>query len=243
MTAFSTPSAALAWEFWRRHRQRLMTIAGLLLGFAVIYPKLCALAGFNLNSDDALEEILIKYIPPSGSLTVQRVVYALYLMFLACGPIGAMCLALLCMTWMFTLTAVDPKTKDPMAFPARLFDMPLSTNFLFWLLFLSGQASIALLYTGWTSLVRLPHLDIFSAYGNCVAWLTLMALAQGISWSMASWPISRMIILSAMMYFFFLSPVPPKVLESVFVLPPLFLLGAGLARTGLQKMRHGEWQG
>ena len=52
-----TPAAALAWELWRRHRLRLIVIVGFLLFFALLYPTLCTLAGFNPGSPDALDEI------------------------------------------------------------------------------------------------------------------------------------------------------------------------------------------
>src|SRR5215472_12245668 len=60
-TIMHTPAAALAWELWRRHRARLMSIIGLILAFALVYPKLCGLAGFNPNSADALDEIARKF--------------------------------------------------------------------------------------------------------------------------------------------------------------------------------------
>jgi hypothetical protein len=54
----NTPATALAWELWRRHRLRLIAIVGLVLAFALVYPALCTLAGFNPGSPDALEEMV-----------------------------------------------------------------------------------------------------------------------------------------------------------------------------------------
>ena len=237
-----TPVAALAWELWRRHRLRLIAIVGLVLFFAVMYPALCALAGFNPGSPDALEEMVKR----AGLLTgpsLQRVAQVLYLLFLACGPSVAMVLSLLFVTWMFTFTEFDPRTKDPMTFPARLFTLPVSTPFLFWRLFLSGMAAVVVLYCAWVYCVPQPHTDIFLTYQNCFGWMTLLALAQGIVWALAAWPTTRIVVLMALLFCFLGSPAQREIFESPYVLPPLFLLGMALAAAGLQKMRHGQWRG
>jgi hypothetical protein len=260
-----TPSAALAWEFWRRHRARIITIVGVVLAFALVYPKLCALAGFNLSTPDALDAIVNSISKQQGFHSASQIVHMLCLILLACGPAGAMVLSLLCVTWMFTLTAPDPKTKDPMTFPTRLFTLPVSTPFLFWWLVLAGQAAVVLLYGSWFCLVRLPHLEMFAVYQNCFGWMTLLALAQGIVWALAGWPLTRALMLIAVFFCFSLSlarfdiynsssllqpffnswsllrPFLRGILE--LVLPALFILGLVLGRAGLQKMRHGQWQG
>lgn len=239
-----TPSAALAWELWRRHRTRVMTMAGLLLGFIFVYPKLCALAGVHLDSPNALDEIVRQFAPEGRDvLSVRRIVSVLCALFLSLGPIGTMILTLLCVTWMFTLTAPDAKTKDPLAFATRLFTLPVSTPFLFWWLLLAGQAAVVLLFGSWVYLVRMPQLDMFGAFHNCFGWMTLLALAQGIIWALAACPLTRTVVLLAVLFGFASSLARPDLLASPYVLPPLFVLGAALARAGLQKMRHGQWQG
>jgi hypothetical protein len=239
-----TPAAALAWELWRRHRVRLMTIVGLLLGFALLYPKLCELAGFNPDSPDAADELsrLLASTAASGP-SVDRVIRLLYLLFLVGGPALAMMLSLLYVVWMFTFTDVDPSTKDPMKFPARLFTLPVSTPFLFWWLWLAGLASVVTLYASWVIFVRLPHLDLFGVFQNCFGCMTLLTLAQGIVWALAAWPITRMLLLMVVLFGYLFAPAWSLVVGPSFVLPPLFILGGVLARAGLQKMRHGQWQG
>jgi hypothetical protein len=239
-----TPSAALAWQLWRRHRVRLMGIVGLLLGFALVYPKLCALAGFNLNSPDAADELGGKLVSPGGmTLSVERVIRIFYYMFLTGGPALAMILSLLYVVWMFVFAELDPGAKDIMKFPGRLFTLPVSTSFLFWWLFLAGLASVAALYASWVYFVRIPHLDLFGIYQNCFACMTLLALAQGIVWALACWPLTRMFLLTLVLFGYLFAPAWSLVVKSSLVLPPLFVLGAVLARAGLQKMRHGQWQG
>jgi hypothetical protein len=240
-----TPSAALAWELWHRHRTRVMTIVGLVVGFALLHPKLCALAGVNSNSPDFLEQIAQKFAPTKDAGTLPfRVMRILYLMFLTGGPTVAMFMSLLYVTWMFTFTGPDPKTKDPMTFPGRLFTLPVSTSFLFGWLVLGGMTAIVALYWSWIYLVPQPHLNIFSPFYECFGWMTLLALTQGIVWALAAWPGARMLMLIAVFFCFIFSAAPlVEIYESPYVLPSLFLLGLLLARAGLQKMRHGQWQG
>jgi hypothetical protein len=239
-----TPSAALAWQLWHRHRNRLVTIVGLLLGFALVYPKLCALAGFNLNSPDAADELGGKLVSSGGiTLSVERVLRFFYYMFLAGGPASAMVVSLLYVVWMFVFAELDPSTKDIMKFPGRLFTLPVSTSFLFWWLFLAGLTSVAALYASWVYFVQLPHLDIFGVYQNCFGCMTLLALGQGIVWALAAWPLTRMFLLMVVLFGYLFAPAWSLVVPSSLVLPPLFVLGAILARAGLQKMRHGQWQG
>jgi hypothetical protein len=201
-------------------------------------------AGFNLNGANALDQIVTKFeITRTQEISVERIVRVLCGVALACGPAVVMFMTLLYVTWMFTFTAVNPKTKDPMTFPARLFTLPISTPFLFWWLLLAGQAAVIVVYSSWVYFVRLPHLDMFAAYQNCFGWMTLVALAQGIVWALVAWPLTRMLILSVVLFCFCLSPARGDIFESPRVLPSLFLLGVVLARAGLQKMRHDQWQG
>jgi len=239
-----TPSAALAWELWQRHRVRLIIMVGLLLGFALVHPKLCELAGFNLSNPDAGDELAKVFASSSGSgWSADRVIRILYLLFLIGGPALTMILSLLYMVWMFTFTDIDPSTKDAMKFPARVFTLPISTSYLFCWLFVAGLASVMILYASWVYLVRLPHLDLFGVYQNCFECVTLLALAQGIVWALAAWPITRVVLLTAVLNGYLFTPAWSLVVKPSFVLPPLFVLGVVLARAGLQKMRHGQWQG
>src|SRR5208282_4772279 len=141
-----TPTAALAWELWRRHRSRLLGLAGVLLGFALVYPKLCALAGFNPGSADALDELVRVAQMSHQEAPLLRLGQALYFLFLLGGPGAAMFLSLLCVTWMFTFIEFDPKAKNPMTFPDRIFTLPISTSFLFSRLLLGGLAAIVVLF-------------------------------------------------------------------------------------------------
>ena len=239
-----TPAVALAWELWRKHRTRVITIAGLVLGFALVYPKLCALAGFDPNNPGAVDMLAKRFAlqGDTGPLPL-RVVRTLYLLFLACGPASVMILTLLYTAWMFTFTERDPKARDPMTFPARLFTLPVSTPFLFWSLWLGGMAAIAMLYGSWVHFVPLSRLDVFVVYQNCFGWMTLLALGQGIVWALAAWPNTRTVLLAALLFGFLGSPARRDIFESPLLLPSLFVLGSVLARVGLQKMRHSQWQG
>jgi hypothetical protein len=235
-----TPTAAFAWELWRRHRTRLKAIVGLVLGFALVYPKLCALAGFNPESSNAFYNL-------TNNLTVNssllRAVKFLYSLFLAYGPLIAMFLTLLYVVWMFTFTEYDPKTKDPLKFPARLFTLPVSTPFLFWRLWLGGMAAVVTLYASWVYFVPLPRWTLFEIRQIGLGWLTLLTLTQGIVWSLAAWPNTRMLLLVTVLFGFFSFPVRDDIMASRVLLPPLFFMGFVLARIGLSKMRHGQWQG
>jgi hypothetical protein len=221
----------------------VLAIVGLVLGFALVYPKLCALAGFDLASMDPLGEIA-KMVPEQNHTgpSPLRIVQILYALFLACGPMVAMVVTLLCVTWMFTFIEMDPKTKA-ITFPARLFTLPVSTPFLFLWLLLGGMTAIAGLFDSWVYFVPLPHLDMFITYQTCFGWMTLLALAQGIVWSLDAWPITRALVVAAVFFCFLCAPARRDIFDSPMVLPSLFVLGVALARLGLQKMRHGQWQG
>ena len=239
-----SPSAALAWELWQRHRVRLLIMVGLLLGFALVYPKLCEMAGFDLGNPDATDELGRMFASPrSSGASLDRVLRLLFLMFLVGGPALTMVLSLLYVVWMFTFTDIDRSTGDPMKFPARLFTLPVSTTFLFCWFFLAGLASVLTLYACWAYFVRLPHLDAFGVYHNCFECMTLLALAQGIVWALAAWPLTRMLLLIVVLFGYLLTPAWSMVVRPSSVLPPFFILGVVLARAGLQKMRHGQWQG
>jgi hypothetical protein len=195
-----TPSAALALELWRRHRPRLLAIAGLLLGFALVYPTMCALAGFSPNSPDALDELVRVAMARHEVSTLLRVGLTLSYMFLLGGPECAMFLSILCVIWMFTFIEFDPKSRNPMTFPVRIFTLPISTTFLFSWLLLGGLAAVVLLSESWVYFVPLPHLEVFGEYEKCFGWMTLLALAQGIVWALASWPITRILVLLAVLF-------------------------------------------
>jgi hypothetical protein len=234
-----TPSAALTWELWRKHRTRLIGIIGLVLAFAVVYPKLCALAGFDLNSADPLQEFArMAGLGNANGVSLFKIVQSLYLLFLVCGPAVTMLMTLLYVIWMFTFTEPDQKTKDSMKFPARLFTLPVSTPFLFWWIFLAGLTAVMALYASWVYVVPHPHIETFGLHENIFGWMTLLAVTQAIVWALAAWPITRMLVLIAV-FFGFIGTFEHNIFQWPIVLP----LGAVLARAGLQKMRHGQWQG
>jgi hypothetical protein len=190
-----------------------------------------------------LDDLTSKLLSPGDTgLTPLRVVRIVYFLFLAGGPTAGMFLTLLYVAWMSTFTDFNPKTKEPMTFPARLFTLPVSTPFLFWWMWLSGMAAISMLYVSWVYLVPQPQLHIFEVYQNCFGWMTLLALAQGIVWALAAWPITRMLLLMTVLLGFLTSPAQRDIIESPFLWPALFVMGLVLARVGLQKMRHGQWQ-
>jgi hypothetical protein len=239
-----TPVAALAWELWHKHRQRVMTSVGLVLGFAFLYPKLCALWEFNPDRADPFEDLaraFAQHIGPEASL--RWVVGVLFLLFLAGGPILAMFLTLLQVVRMFSFCEFDPQTKDPMKFPERIFALPISTPFLFWFLWLGGMGTMAALHVCWVYFVRLPHSEAFEVYQNCFGWMTLLALTQGIAWALAAWPNTRMALLAALLFGFLFSPALRDTFRSPLLLPSLFILGFVLAFVGLRKIRHTQWQG
>jgi hypothetical protein len=84
---------------------------------------------------------------------------------------------------------------------------------------------------------------MFAPFQNVYTWLTLLALTQGIVWSLAAWPATRMFILSGVLIAFLCALGWRDVFGSVFFLAPTFLLGFVLSGVGMKKMRHGQWQG
>jgi len=239
-----TPAVALAWELWRRHRLRLIAVIGLVLGFALIYPIVCASVGFNPAGQDPLDGIvkIIGLQQRQGGPTAIAVFEIFFFIFLLSGPWLAMILSLLFVAWIFTFVELDPKTRA-LTFPGRLFTLPISTSFLSWSLMLSGIASIIVLHGCWTYFVRLPHVEVFETYRSCLGWVTMLALAQGIVWALDGWPNARMMLVVAVLFCFLFAPAQHQIFQSPWVLPPLLVLGIALARIGLQKMRHGQWQG
>jgi len=137
-----SPTAALAWELWRRHRSRFLLIAGTVVMFMVVYPVLCAVSGFDPSGRDATGEIARKIAPMMGQPTVVRITQALWLLFLAAGPVMAMVITLIALMWIFTFCEFDPKTSDFLSFPVRLFTLPVSTPFLFWRLVPAGLMAV-----------------------------------------------------------------------------------------------------
>src|SRR6185312_7088684 len=192
-----TPTMALAWEFGRRHRNRWFLMAAVFLFFATAYPTLCARAGLDLGATDFTDSVARAFMQIKGEtgptpLGMWRV---LYMLFLAGGPAVAMILTIGCLVWMFTFTAPDPNTKDPLAFPLRLFNLPVSTPFLFWRFFLGGQVAAAACWAAWMHLIRLPQLEAFSRYESAFGWLSLMAVMQSLVWALAAWPNVRLLAL------------------------------------------------
>jgi hypothetical protein len=214
----------------------------MFFGFAFIYPKLCALAGVDLRNSEDLVSFAGHFKNGNGP-PLLWVIRLLYFLFLAGGPVVAMFLSLLCLTWMFTFVEFHPNAKNPVRFPERLFTLPLSTSFLFTLLFGGGVAALALLFGCWHLFVPLPRVVHYGTYEKCFCWLTLLAVAQGITWALAAWPNTRLCLLMTVLFAFLFSPAWEGFFALPIVMPTLFLLGAVLARVGLDKMRHGQWQG
>ena len=240
----NSPTTALAGEVWYRHRTRLLTMAGVLLAFMLFYSKVCALVGMNLTNQDLLDQVANKLSHfDSHLVSAEQVLLALCCIFVLCGPKVALCFSLFYVMWMFTTADSDPQTKRLMTFAPRLFNHPVSTSFLYWWFILAGQAAIMAVYCAWTYLFRQPQLDIFAAYQNCLLWMTLLVLAQAVNWALVAWPVAAPITCGSLFMASLLSPASPDILRSVPVLSGLYVLGLVLARVGLDKMRHGQWQG
>jgi hypothetical protein len=120
--------------------------------------------------------------------------------------------------------------------------LPISNTFLWSLLLGGGVAALSLLFAGWYFFVPMPHVLQFGAYEKCLSWLTLFALAQGITWALAGWPNTRLCVLMLVLFGFLFSPAWQRFLDSRIVMLTFFFVGAVLARVGLEKMRHGPWQ-
>jgi hypothetical protein len=235
-----TPAAAFTWQLWRRHRRQLIGICVILFVFAVIYPKLCAAFGFHPQAPNALDEMAAKLSPNIGGSRLGQIFTNLYIVFLAFAPTGLMVMSLLYMVWIFNFTEIDQKIKNPMAFPLRLFNLPVSTGYLFGWLLLGGMVSVSMVYAGWIYLVPLPHLEM--NYQNWFTWMTMLVTTQAIVWSLAAWPLTRGLILFGIFFALITSPGWLSPHNSPFVFAPLFILGVWLGAAGLRKMRHGQWQ-
>src|SRR5689334_13524713 len=190
-TKMNSPSSALAWEIWQRHRTRLLAIGVTILGFALIYPKLCAFYGLRLDLPDELEAIpgaeISARIKEGHPLAAMAEI--LTVLFLLLGPLACMLLSLLYLVWVFTFAEQD--ARKGFAVPTRLFRLPISTGYLVGWLSVVGAATITLVYLGWTRLVHLPRIDIFQGYPNLLIWLTLLLVAQGAVWALDGFPIVR----------------------------------------------------
>jgi hypothetical protein len=239
----NSPTAALAWEFWRKNQRHLLGTAGILLFFILAYPKLCVLAGFNPNTRDAADEFARQLAVNLGPHSVPDIFRVLFLAFVTGGPAVVMVITLLGLTSLFTFSGLNPKTKNLQTLPVRLFTLPVSTSFLFWRLQLGGVGAVLALCAVWDYGVPLPHFTMFAVFQNGFAWATLLVLGQAIAWSLAAWPWTQVLALTAVGIVFLLSSGYRQIIQSLFVLPPLFLLGMALARVGLEKLRHGEWRG
>ncbi|HTB84847.1 MAG TPA: hypothetical protein VK742_14415 [Candidatus Sulfotelmatobacter sp.] len=243
-----TPTHALAWEFWRRHRKRLFLMAAGFLFFVAVYPALCVWAGLDLGATDFTDSVATWLPMKSGTaVTPLMMCRVFYMLFLMAGPATTMFMTLLCLIWMFTFTAPDPNTKDPLAFPLRLFLLPVSTPYLFWRFILGGQLAMVLCWAAWKYLVRLPQMEVFKAYESGFGWMMYMALMQGLVWTMAGWPNLRMVLIVAISFGFIIIPQEnfpgSNFLHSPACLAALGTLGVTLGWMGLERMRHGQWQG
>ena len=239
-----TPTAALAWELWRRNRLGFIGMFSMFLGFAFIYPKLCAMAGVDLgNSDDLVSfgASAMKSGPRSQFVATMQV---LYIIFLAGSPLAALFLSLLCLTWMFTFVEFHPNDKNPVRFPDRLFMLPISNSFLFSLLLGGGVAALASLFGCWHFFVPMPHALQAGVYQKCFSWLTFLALAQGITWALAGWPNTRLCVLLLVLSTFLLSPAWQRFVEPRILMPVLFFWArswraSGWKRCGMVNGRDG----
>ena len=79
-----SPSAALAWEIWRKHGKRLSAIVFLILGFVVFYPVLCGKIGLNVNNANGLDDLTstlgqrMKHGP--SVLNILEIIFVLFLL-------------------------------------------------------------------------------------------------------------------------------------------------------------------
>jgi hypothetical protein len=240
--SMNSPSAALTWEIWCRHRKRLLTVFFVLLGFALFYSKLCKFIGLDLDSPNALDSIVEKVVPMHG--TWSEIVQFLAWLLVCCAPLACMVMTLCYVAWVFTFTDLNP--REPFSFPKRFFTLPVSTGFLASRLIASGTAAVSLVYLGWTRLVHLPHIDAFDGFNDGLAWIALLILSQAIVWSLDAFPFTRVLLLFVVAFFLLARPDFQwhRGLEShqISFQLPLILIGCVLAFVGLGKIRHGGWQ-
>ena len=192
----NSPSVALTWEIWCRHRKRLLTVMFVILGFALFYPKLCEVIGLNLNVPDALDGLIQQAIPMQG--TPSEFFQVLAWVLCVCAPPACMVISLFYVAWIFTFTDLNP--REPLSFPKRYFTLPISTGFLASRLMASGTAAVFLIYMGWTRLVHQPHITVFDGFNDGLAWITLLIVAQAIVWSLNAFPFTRMLLLTVIVF-------------------------------------------
>jgi hypothetical protein len=242
-----TPAAALTWEIWHRHRNRLGVIALLIFAFALLYPKLCAVLGLDPRAPNALDALAASaserfaHIPDG-----LRVLHVLALLGMLLGPVGCMVVSLLYVIWIFTHVEIDARKE--FGFPSRLFTLPVSTNYVAAWLLAVGAGTLFLVYSGWTFLVRLPSIDVFEGYPNFLAWLTLMVIAQAIMWALDGFQIARVLLgCAAVSGFGFLTGPslrdhPALAQYQTAILLSFLIPGCAVSFIGLGKIRHGAWQ-
>jgi len=237
-----SPSVALTWEIWCRHRKRLLTVLFVILGFALFYAKLCESSGLNLDTPNALdflgEKVALMYGTPMAIFQV------LAWLFFICAPTVCMVITLLYVVWIFTFTNLNP--REPFSFPKRFFTLPVSTSFLASRLIAGGTAAVLLVYLGWTWLVHFPHINVFDGFNDGLAWIALLVLSQAIVWSLDAFPFSRVLLLIGVVFLLFIHPdfqwYRSLGAHQTAVQLLLILIGSVLAFTGLGKIRHGSWQ-
>ena len=238
----NSPSAALTWEIWCRHRKRLLTVLFVILGFALFYSKLCKLAGLDLDSPNALDSIVGKAMPMLG--TPSGFFQLLAWMLITCAPMACMVFTLCYVVWIFTFTDLNP--REPFSFPKRIFTLPVSTGLLASRLMASGTVAVALVYLAWTRLVHQPHINAFDGFNDGLAWITLLILAQAIVWSLDAFPFTRMLLLVAAIFCLLAHPDFQWYRQFDTHRTPvqlsLILTGCVLSFVGLDKIRHGGWQ-
>ena len=240
----NSPSAALTWEIWCRHRKRLLTVLFVILGFALFYPKLCGSIGLNLDRPDALDGVAEKALAMQGAPDISEFMQLLAWVFCICAPMACMVITLFYLAWVFTFTDLNP--REPFSFPKRFFTLPVSTGFLVSRLVASGTAAVFLVYLGWTQLVHLPHVNTFDGFTDGLTWITFLILAQAIVWSLDAFPFTRMLLLMVVAFFLLAHPDFKwyRLLEAQqtsFQLS-LILIGCVMGFVGLDKIRHGGWQ-
>ncbi|HSY18847.1 MAG TPA: hypothetical protein VK815_10955, partial [Candidatus Acidoferrales bacterium] len=241
----NSPSAALTWEIWCRHRKRLLTVFFVMLGFALFYSKLCAAIGLDVDRPDALDGIGEKAVAMQGGRPgISEFFQLLTWFFCISAPLGCMVISLFYVAWIFTFTDLNP--REPFSFPKRFFTLPISTGFLASRLMASGTAAVFLVYLGWTRLVHLPHISAFDGFNDGLAWITFLILAQAIVWSLDAFPFTRMLLLLVAAFCLLVHPdfewYHALEAHKTPVLWSLILTGCVLGFIGLDKIRHGGWQ-
>jgi len=239
----NSPAAALTWELWHRHQKRLMIMAATLLGFALFYPMLCAKMGVSLDDGNALDS-LANAIRPASSLgaSLQRVISGMLVLFLACGPYGAMIMSLLYLIWMFTFTSSEADPQNPLNFSTRLFTLPVSMTAVALGLMLGGVVMVSGVFMAWMHFVHMPRLDIFYWHTHCLHWVTLLLLTQAVVWTLNGFPLARVAVLCGTFFIFLVRPDLFLGDNQKSFLLVLSVMSCGMGVIGLNKIRHGSWQ-